>query len=350
MFFASDNTGPAHPKVLAALADANEGHVPSYGEDPLTARATALIREAFDAPDAAVHLVATGTAANALLLASLCQPWQTVFCSDVAHVHQDECAAPEFYTGGAKLTLVPHDGGKIRPDRLRARIEGEENRGVHGPQRGPVTVTQATEKGTIYTHAELAAITQLAHGFDLPVHMDGSRFANALAAGGGTPADMTWRAGIDALSFGGTKNGLLGVEAAVQFDPARSWEFELRRKRGAHLFSKHRFLAAQMVAYLEDGLWLQMAADANAACAALARGLSRHPDVRLLYPADANIVFAAWPRGLHRQLLAAGADYHLWEGELDDGPEDEPLTARLVCGFDTTDSEIDRFLALLAAG
>ena len=349
MYFASDNTGRVHPKVMAALAAANEGHAASYGTDPLTARATALVRETFEAPEAAVHLVATGTAANSLLLATLCQPWQTVFCSSVAHVHEDECAAPEFFSGGAKLTLVPHTAGKMTAADLATRIAGEETRGVHGPQRGPVTITQATEKGTLYGPAELSAIAAVARSHALPVHMDGARLANALAAAGTRPAAMTWRAGVDALSLGGTKNGLMGVEAAVLFDPSKSREFELRRKRGAHLFSKHRFLAAQMVAYLEDGLWLETAAAANAACAALARGLSAHPDVRLLYPAEANILFAAWPRGLHRRLIGAGADYHLWEGGLE-GPEDEPLTARLVCGFDTTAEEVDRFLTLLAAG
>lgn len=346
MNFASDNTGPAHPKVMAALARANEGYALPYGADALMDRVRAQVREVFEAPEAAVYLVGTGTAANALLLATLAQPWQTVFCARVAHIHEDECAAPEFFTGGAKLTLVDAPDGRMTPEALRAAIAGEETRGVHGPQRGPVSITQATEKGTVHGLDDLRALTAVARDFGLPVHMDGARFANALAALGCSPAEMTWKAGIDALSLGGTKNGLLGVEAAVIFDPAKAWEFELRRKRGAHLFSKHRFLAAQMAAYLEDGLWLDMARAANGACARLAAGLSQHPGVRLHYPPQANIVFAEWPRAAHRRLHAAGASYYLWNATLD-GPDDERLTARLVTDWSAEAAAVDRFLDLL---
>jgi threonine aldolase len=305
------------------------------------------VREVFEAPEAAVYLVATGTAANALLLATLARPWQTVFCSRVAHVHEDECGAPEFFTGGSKLTLVGTEDGKMTPAALRAAIEGEETRGVHGQQRGPVTITQATEKGTVHTLEELRGLTAVAREFGLPVHLDGARFANALVTLGCSPAEMTWKAGVDAVSLGGTKNGLLGVEAAVIFDPARAWEFELRRKRAGHLFSKHRFLSAQMAAYLSDGLWLEMARAANAATARLAEGLRRLPGVRLLHEPRANIIFAEWPRAAHRRLHEAGARYYLWSGGLE-GPEDEPLTARLVTDWSATEADTDRFLSLLA--
>jgi threonine aldolase len=347
MNFASDNTGPVHPKVMAALARANEGHAPSYGADPLMEEVRARVREIFEAPEAAVYLVATGTAANSLLLATLAQPWQTIFCSRVSHVHEDECGAPEFFTGGSKLTLVEAEGGKMAPEALRAAILAEETRGVHGPQRGPVTITQATEKGTVHDLAELRALTAVAREFGLPVHMDGARFANALASLGCTPAEMTWKAGVDAVSFGGTKNGLMGVEAAVIFDPAKAWEFELRRKRGAHLFSKHRYLSAQMAAYLQDGLWLETARAANAATARLVRGLARIPEVRLLHEPQANIVFAEWPRSGHRRLHDAGAHYYIWNGGLD-GPDDERLVARLVTDWSADEAEVDRFLELLA--
>ena len=347
MNFASDNTGPAHPRVLEALARANEGYAMPYGADPLTEEVRAQIRETFEAPEAAVHLVATGTAANSLILATLGQPWQTIFCSDVAHVHEDECNAPEFYTGGAKLTLVAHEHGLIDADALARTIAAEESRGVHGPQRGPVTITQASEKGAVYDLDRIAEITGIARRYGLPVHMDGARFANAVVALGCTPAEMTWKAGIDSVSFGGTKNGLMGVEAVILFDPKHAWEFELRRKRGAHLFSKHRFLAAQMSAYLTDGLWLDMAAAANATAARLLRGLRQRPEVAVHGDPRANIVFADWPRAAHKRLHDAGARYYLWEGGLE-GPDDAMLGARLVADWSATEKTTDAFLSVLA--
>lgn len=347
MNFRSDNTGPTHPRVLEALARANEGYAPPYGADPLMDEVRAQVRDAFEAPEAAVYLVATGTAANSLILATLGQPWQTVFCSEVAHVHEDECNAPEFFSGGAKLTLVPHDDGLVDPGALVRAIEAEEVRGVHGPQRGPVTITQATEKGAVYSLDRLAEIGAIARRYGLPLHMDGARFANALVTLGCTPAEMTWKAGVDALSFGGTKNGLIGVEGVIFFDPAHAWEFELRRKRGAHLFSKHRFLSAQMAAYLTDALWLDMAAAANAATVRLLRGLRQKPETRIHGDPRANIIFADWPRAGHRRLHEAGASYYLWSGGLD-GDEDEMLTARLVTDWSATEASVDEFLSILS--
>ena len=347
MNFASDNAGPAHPRVIEALQRANSGYAMPYGADPLMDEVRATLREVFNAPEAAVYLVATGTAANSLILATLAQPWQTVFCSRVAHIHEDECNAPEFFSGGAKLTLIDGDAGLIEPDALARAIETEESRGVHGPQRGPISITQATERGAVYGLDHIRALTQVARGHQLPVHMDGARFANALVALGCSPAEMTWKAGVDAVSFGGTKNGLLGVEAVIFFDPAHAWEFELRRKRGAHLFSKHRFLSAQMAAYLADDLWLEMAQSANAATARLARGLKHRAEVELSRDPQANITFAAWPRAAHQRLHEAGARYYVWDGDLD-GPGDEKLTARLVTDWSASDQDVDRFLDLLA--
>ena len=347
MNFASDNAGPAHPSVLEALIRANEGHAMPYGADPLSQDVAARIRDLFEAPDAAVYLVSTGTAANALALACLCQPWQTMFGTEVSHIHEDECGAPEFYTGGAKLTLVPCEAGKMTRDTLAEKIAAEETRGVHGVQRGPVSITQATEKGTLYTLDEIAAIADLAKSYGLPVHMDGARFANAVAALGCTPAEMTWRAGIDALSFGGTKNGLMGVEAVVLFNPEKAWELELRRKRGAHLFSKHRYLAAQMQAYLADDLWLDLARRSNAAAAELATGLQSLPDADLLYPVQANILFPRFPRALHRRLHEAGAQYYLWDGTLD-GPDETPLTARFVADWTADSARVQGLLNALS--
>ena len=342
MMFASDNTGPAHPRVMEAVMRANDGHAMPYGADPIMEGARGRVREVLGWLDAAVHLVATGTAGNALALACLARPWSAVFCATHAHVEEDECNAPEFYTGGAKLVLVDAPDGKMAPSALAAAIAGQETRGVHGPQRGPVTVTQATEKGTVHTLTELAALRAAAGG--LPFHMDGARFANAVAALDVSAAEMV--EGFDAVTFGGTKNGLMGVEAVALRDPALGWEFELRRKRGAHLFSKHRYLSAQMAAYLEDDLWLELARASNAACARLVAGL-RSAGATLAHEAQANIVFARFPRATHARLHEAGARYYLWDGTLEGDPE-EPLTARLVTGWSTEEEAVDRFCELLA--
>ena len=223
MNFASDNCGPAHPEIIAALARANDGHAPSYGAEDAMAALTGRIRALFEAPRAAIHLVATGTAANSLALATMVKPWQTVFCTPLAHIHTDECNAPEFYTGGAKLTLVG-SGDKMTPEALRAAIEKLPEGDVHVPQRGALALTQVTEMGRVYSLDELSALCALAHAHDLPCYMDGARLANALEALGCTPAEMTWKGGVDAVSLGGTKNGCLGVEAVIFFDPAPSWE------------------------------------------------------------------------------------------------------------------------------
>ncbi|KQB96373.1 threonine aldolase [Loktanella sp. 1ANDIMAR09] len=346
MFFASDNAGPAHPKVMEALVAANTGYAMGYGADPIMETVRAQVREMFEAPEAAVYLIINGTAANSVLLASMTQPWQTVFCSECAHIHEDECNAPEFYTQ-AKLTLVPTADGKMTPDALRSKILGEENRGVHGPQRGPLSITQVTEKGTIYTLDEIQALTTTAREFGMQTHLDGARFANAMTALGCSPAEMTWKAGVDTVSFGGTKNGAMGVEACVIFNPAIAWEFELRRKRGGHLLSKHRYLSAQMQAYLQDDLWLDMARSANARCAQLAAGLRQHDAVELLFEPQANMIFFQMPRRAHKRMLDGGAVYYVMNGDPETGDPEEPLIGRLVCDWSMTETGINQFLDLL---
>lgn len=346
MFFASDNAGPVHPQIMTSVAEANTGYAMGYGADPQMTSVQTQIRELFEAPEAAVYLVATGTAANALALATLCAPWQTTFCSPTAHIHEDECNAPEFYSGGAKLTLVGTQD-KITPDALRSAILAEETRGVHGPQRGPVSLAQVTERGQVYTLEELHRLTLVAREFGLASYLDGARFANALATLGCSPAEMTWKSGMDAVSFGGTKNGCMGVEAVILFDPQKAWEFELRRKRGAHLFSKHRYLSAQMLGYLKDGLWLESAQQANAHAAYLAAGLARHPDVKLLYPPQANMIFAEMPRALHQRLQEAGAVYHITQGTLEGTDPTEALAGRFVCDWSLERAQIDTFLSVL---
>jgi len=338
VFFASDNASGAPLQIITALAQANDGYAMPYGNDAIMARVTARVRDVFGAPHAAVYLVATGTAANSLALAINCPPWGAVFCHDTAHIHVDECGAPEFYTNGAKLVLVPGAHGKMTPDALAAAIAATGG-SVHGVQPGMVSITNVTEVGSVYTPAEIAALTTAAG--DLPCHLDGARFANALVATGATAADMTWKAGIDVVSFGGTKNGLLGAEAVVIFDPARAWEFELRRKRAGHLFSKHRYLSAQFDAYLHDDLWLTLAGQANHAGQRLADGLARSPGVTLLHPVQANMIFAQWPAGTHARLQAAGAVYY--DMPAPDGRE----AARLVTSWSTSHADVDAFLAAL---
>ncbi|WP_415184351.1 threonine aldolase family protein [Phaeovulum sp.] len=349
MNFASDNSSAAAPEIMAALAAANTGFAMPYGSDPIMARVRAQLRDLFEAPKAAVYLVATGTAANALSCAVLTQPWGAIFCHRNAHIEEDECGAPEFYTGGAKLVLIEGAHAKMDSENLRAAIAHSARAGVHNVQRGMVSITNATENGTVYNASEVASLTAVAREFGLPVHMDGARFANALVTAGCSPAEMTWKAGVDVLSFGGTKNGCMGVEAVIIFDPAKAWEFELRRKRGGHLFSKHRFLAAQMEAYLADGLWLDLARRANHAAARLSAGIAALPGAGLTHPAEGNTVFAHWPRAGHKRAHDAGAAYYFWPFDQSlEGPQDAPLSARLVCSWSTTDADVDQFLALIS--
>jgi threonine aldolase len=343
MWFTSDNASGAAPEIMAALVRANDGYARSYGADAIMARVRNQIRDLFEAPEAEVHLVPTGTAANALALALYVQPWSAVFAHSVAHIAVDECGAPEFYTGGAKLVSVGGDHAKMTPDTLNAAFVQVGDNGVHGVQRGALSITNVTEAGTVYSVAAVAALAALAKARGLPCHLDGARLANALVATGASPAEMTWKAGIDVLSLGGTKNGCLGVEAVVMFDPTKAWEFELRRKRGGHLFSKNRFLAAQMEAYLTEGLWLRLAAHANAMGARLAKGLGGVAGVEILHPVEANILFPQWPEGTHAKAEAMGAAYYQFPAPA--GREG----ARLVTSWATTTADVDRFIATLSA-
>ena len=350
MFFASDNGGPVHPKVMESLANANEGYAKGYGSDPVSEAAVAAIRDLFEAPDAAVYLVPTGTAANVLSLATMAKPTDTIYCSALSHINVDECNGPEFYTGGAKLLPVADDSAaRISAAALDAAIGATALRGVHGAQRGPVSITQATEMGTLYSVADITDIAKVADKFGSALHLDGARFANACAALGCTPAEMTWKAGVNAVSFGGTKNGCMAVEAAVLFDSTAAYDFELRRKRGGHLFSKHRYLAAQMLGYLTDGLWLELGATANARAARLANGLANAKGMDLLFPVEANMIFARMPRARHQALMNEGAIYYVEDGDVETGPADELLMGRFVCDWSIPEAEIDRFLAIATA-
>ncbi len=268
MNFRSDNTAAAAPEILAALITANEGRAVSYGDDAVTKAVTAQFCELFER-DVEIFLTATGTAANAISIAALTEPWSAVLCHREAHIETDENGAPEFYSNGAKLVLIDGPAAKIAPEALREALTRNQ-RGVHSVKPAALSITNATERGAAYAPGEVAALSAIAHEAGLGVHMDGARFANALVHLNCTPADLTWRAGVDILSFGASKNGAIAAEAIVVFDPARVRDIARLRKRGGHLLSKHRYIAAQMRAYLDGGLWLKLAGRANTLAARIA--------------------------------------------------------------------------------
>lgn len=337
MNFCSDNTAGAHPKILEALGAANGGSAMPYGNDELTHRVERKISELFER-DCAVFLVGTGTSANALALAALAPNYGAVFCHPESHINMDECGAPEFFTGGAKLVGIPGAHGKIAAADLDRAVKSAGIGVVHHVQPASVSITQATEAGTVYRPAEIAALASVTQKHGLTLHMDGARFANALVHLGCTPAEMTWRAGVDALSFGATKNGAFAAEAVVFFDPSRAASFGYRRKRAGHLWSKMRFLAAQLDAYLEGELWLANARHANRLAAELARGLSAIKAVRLEHPVEANELFVTLPEPVIRGLEADGFRFYRWMDETS-------TTLRLVTSFETDPAHVAAFIA-----
>lgn len=350
MNFASDNTAGVAPRVMAALAAANAGHAPSYGGDDLTAALDARFAELFER-EVAVFMVATGTAANALSIAALAPPWTAVLASHDAHVMTDECGAVEMFTGGARLVGLDGAHARIDLDGLAARLDSWPGGRPHILQPSAVTVSQASEFGAVWSPDALAALGEIAREHALGVHMDGARFANAVAALDCTPAEASWRAGVDILSFGATKNGAMGAEAIVVFDPALAESLSKRRMRAGQLLSKARFLAAQLLALTEDDYWIELAAHANAAAQTLAKAVATCPGARLAAPVEANEVFAWLPRATIAALKAAGARFYEWPGAgpmgADAAPPDSAL-ARLVASFATTQEETDGFAAVLA--
>jgi len=335
MNFRSDNVSGIAPEILAAIAAANTGAAASYGADAITERVVRRVAELFE-HEAAVFPVATGTAANALALASLTPVWGAIYCHEVSHIQTDECGAPEFFSGGAKLLPLPGADAKLAPVTVAAAMI--EQGVVHHVQPAAISISQATEAGTLYRPEEIAALSTLARRHGLGLHMDGARFANAVAALGCRPAELTWRAGVDVLSLGATKNGALAAEAVVFFDPAKAAEFGFRRKRAGHLFSKMRFLSAQLEAYLADGLWLRHAEHANRMAARLSAGLAGLPGARLQHPTEANEVFIELPEAAIEALAAAGFGFYRWGG-----PASPCL--RLVTAFDTREADVEAFIA-----
>jgi threonine aldolase len=347
MNFASDNAAGVAPAVLDAVTRANAGFALGYGNDDITREVERRMAALF-ARDVAVFLVPTGTAANALALAHLTPPWGGVLCHAEAHIAIDECGAPEFFGGGLKLIGLPGIGAKIAPATLAAAIARHSGHRPHAVQAKTVSLSQVTEAGTVYTAAEVGALAEIAHAHGLKVHMDGARFANAVARLGASAAAVSWQAGIDALSFGATKGGALAAEAIVVFDRDAADALHERRKRGGQLVSKHRFVAAQFAAFLADDNWLDWARHANRMADGLARGLAAR-GLSPVWPVEANLVFVVLPREADARLRAAGATYYAWRSDsLPDAIAigNGDVLARLVTSFATTESDIDRFLAL----
>ncbi len=335
--FASDNYAGICPEAFAALTEANQGHAQSYGDDPWTEKAANLIREIFQT-DCEVFFVFNGTAANSLVLASLCQSYHSILCHEAAHVEIAECGAPEFFSNGSKVLLLPGGNGKIDPPSIEGMVNKRND--IHYPKPRVLSLTQATEMGTLYSPDELKTLTEIAGKFGLRVHMDGSRFANAVAALNVTPEEITWKAGIDVLCFGGTKNGLPVGEAVVFFNRELAREFDYRCKQAGQLASKMRFLSAPWVGLLHDGAWLRHADHANQMAQRLEEGLRADPRVEIVYPRQTNTVFAHMPAATIAGLRQRGWQFytHVSQGD-----------CRLMCSWDTTEEDVENFLDDLKA-
>jgi threonine aldolase len=331
--FASDNTLGICPEALAALAEANCGAAESYGDDEWTRRLQELVRDLFET-DCTVYLVFNGTAANGLALAQLCQPFHSVVCHQQAHLQTDECGAPEFFTRGSKLLLVSGAAGKIDIDEVNAVIDRQPELHAHKPR--VISITQATELGTIYTQGEIAAVAAVAKKRGMFLHMDGARFANAIATMNCAPKKITWEVGVDVLCFGGTKNGLGAAELVIFFKKELSCEFDYRLKQAGQLASKTRFLAAPWIELLTNGVWLRNATQANTMAQRLAERLQREAKINTVFPVEANALFIRFPDSLVRNLKACGWYFYKFI---------EPDVYRLMCSWATIERDIDRFVS-----
>lgn len=350
MNFLSDNAAGASPQVMAALATANSGLSSAYGTDDWTRHVERKFCDLFER-NVSVHLVATGTGANAMALACLVQPYESILTHLESHIVDDECGAPEFFTHGAKLVGLPGVGGKLLPETVSAQLAGM-SRNVKQMQPKALSISQVTESGLVYTPGEIAALSAAIAPRGLKLHMDGARFANAVAASGCTPAEITWKAGVDVLTFGGTKNGAWAAEAVIFFDPdsVAAGQMPWRRKRGGHTLSKGRFVGAQFEALLDDGHWLDLARHANAMAKKLAVGITGIPGLRLAWDCQANEVFPILPVAVHERLKAAGAVYNVWtDGSM--APETRPgpghVIGRFVTAFSTRDDDVSALVAAL---
>jgi threonine aldolase len=334
MRFYSDNTATGCPEIMEALTRVNQGRVKAYGDDEWTQSLDRVLGEYFGR-EVRAFAVVTGTAANSLSIATISPPYGAVFAHEEAHIVRDECGAPEFFSNGARLILVPGENGKVTPDALTHAIETNPV-SVHSVQPAGLSITQATEVGTSYRPDEVAALSDVAHRHKLKVHMDGARFANAVTFLGCSPADVTWRAGVDVLSFGATKNGALAAEAVVFFDLSLVRDFELRRKRAGHLISKSRYVSAQLLAYVETGVWQRNAARANA----LARRIGDAAGSTLMYPVEANELFLRLGAARIQTLRAAGFGFYDWDAKNGE--------VRLVVSWDQPEEEVDALCRALS--
>jgi threonine aldolase len=331
--FASDNSSGICPEAMQSLQEANRGFDFSYGDDRWTGEVCDRLRELFET-DCEVFFVFNGTAANSLALSALCQSYNSIICADTSHVETDECGAPEFYTNGAKILLGQGVQGKLQPESIGEIVHG--GRGIHFPKPRAVSVTQSTELGTVYRPAELLKISEAARQYDLRLHMDGARFANALAFLKAAPKDISWQAGVDVLCLGGTKNGLAVGEAVIFFDKAPARDFEYRCKQAGQLASKMRFMAAPWKGLLQNDVWIKNAAHANRCAALLAEELGKLPELEILMPVEANGVFIRMPRNLIQALHDRGWHFYNFIGE--DG-------VRLMCSWNTREEDVRGFAA-----
>lgn len=336
--FGSDNYSGVCPEAWAALEKANHsGHVPGYGDDPWTQRASDLLRDVFET-NCDVFFVFNGTSANSLALASCCQSYHSILCHELAHVETDECGAPEFFSNGTKVLLLNGDDGRISPSEIDRTVHKRTD--IHFPKPRAVSVTNATEVGTVYTPDHLKAIWAKTKALGLKLHMDGARFANAVASLGCKPKEITWQAGVDVLCFGGTKNGMAVGEAVIFFNREMAYEFEWRCKQAGQLASKMRFLSASWVGMLEDGAWLRHASHANAMAALLESEFSKLPGVTLLFPRQANGVFAELPQKAIAALRAKGWLFYTFIGA---------GGCRFMCSWDIQPEDVHALVADLKA-
>ncbi|SOC84624.1 L-threonine aldolase [Ensifer adhaerens] len=349
MFFASDNWAGAHPKIAERLTTEAGGFASAYGTSALDKKVEQTFNDIFER-EVAVFFVSTGTAANSLALASVGKPGGVIFCHDSAHVFCDECGAPGFFSSAARLSPIGGKDGKIDPVSLERGIRAVPPAFIHAGQPMAVTVTQSTESGTLYSLGEIERIAGIAKSHDIPLHMDGARFANALTALNVSPAEMTWKRGVDILSFGATKNGCWCAEAIVFMNPEQARQLPFIRKQSAQLFSKTRFVAAQFEAYFEDGLWLELAGHANAMADRLRAGIAASNNARSAWETNANEVFAIFRNDASKRLRDAGAQFYDWHEipeHLHDAMAPDETLVRLVTSFATDASEVDRFVELL---
>lgn len=339
MNFGSDNVAGVSPAVMNAIMEANQGAADPYGADSWTERLTARFRAVFETEELSVMPVSTGTAANALALSVLSPPYGAVLCHQESHIHVDECGAPEFFSGGAKLIPLEGVGAKLTPGAVESHLSLDWQGDVHHPQPAVLSITQSTELGMVYRPDEVTELSRSCHRHGLTLHMDGARLANAVSALGCSPADVTWRAGVDVLSFGATKNGCMAAEAVVFFGQSLPREAEFRRKRAGQLFSKMRFLSAQLEAYLADDLWLANAAHANAMARRLADGLEAVPGAVLTGVVEANEVFVRLPKPVADTLVAEGFGFVPWPAIGKGG-------CRFVTSWASDPADIDKLIAV----